>query len=199
MSGLDKIISAITPPVSEEKRAEARAKARSEAVSGDWLSLILDHHQRLERAFAEVKAAPDASARRLVQKRLATLLTGHAIAEEAVIYPALANAGHKIHATTAYTEQVAAKMQAAALERLDPMSEDYLDKLGHLEGAVLTHVYEEESSWFLELKRDASDADQEMITARYREEFDRYMTGGEATPAGERAVFEPRSFSPEAR
>ena len=69
-----------------------------------------------------------------------------------MIYPALAQAGKQGHANTAYTEQVAAKQQMAALEVMDPMSEDYLDKLGHLEGAVKTHVYQEESDWFIDMK-----------------------------------------------
>jgi hypothetical protein len=175
MSLLDKAIAAVTPPVSEEKRAEARAKARAAAEPGDWLSQILDHHELIEAAFAEVKAAPDLDTRRAAQKKLGVLLTGHSIAEEAVIYPALAHAGKMGHANTAYTQQVAAKMQMAALEHLDPLSEDYLDKLGHLEGAVATHVYEEENDWFIDLKETAPAEDQQMATERYEEEYARYV------------------------
>jgi hemerythrin superfamily protein len=179
MSLLDKAIAAVTPPVSNEKRAEARAKARSAAEPGDWLSQILDHHQQIEAAFAETKAAESAGARRAAQKRLAELLTGHSMAEEGVIYPALAHAGKQGHANTAYTEQAAAKMQLAALEHLDPVSQDYLDKLGHLEGAVATHVYQEENDWFIDLKENAPAADQQQASARYAEEFGRYMSGGQ--------------------
>ena len=92
MSILDKAIAAITPPVSEHKRQEARDKARASAEPGDWLSQILDHHEQIEAAFAEVKAASTASARRAAQKRLGVLLNGHSMAEEAVLYPALAQA-----------------------------------------------------------------------------------------------------------
>jgi hypothetical protein len=197
MSALDKVVAALTPPESAEKRAEARAQARAAAEPGDWLSLILDHHERVEQAFVEVKATTDPVSRRAAQKRLAVILTGHSIAEEAVIYPALAHAGNKGHADMAYTEQVAAKMQIAALDHIDPMSEDYLDKLGHLEGAVAHHVYEEEHDWFLDLKRNAPPADQQTLTARYEEEFDRYMgldAEGELTVS---APIEGRSFSAE--
>ena len=190
MSIVDKAIAAITPPVSDEKRAEARARARAVATPGDWLSQILDHHEQIESAFAALRAASGVEDRRQAQKALGALLTGHSIAEEAVIYPALAHAGKKMHAETAYTQQVAAKMQMAALEHLDPVSEDYLDKLGHLEGAVATHVYQEESDWFVDLKEKASAADQAKATARYAEEFGRYM--GE-TPT------QARSVAPEAR
>ncbi len=195
MTAIDKAIAAVTPPVSPEKRAEAHAKARGHARPGDWLSLILDHHELIERAFAEVKAGSTIGERRAAEKTLGTLLTGHSMAEEAVVYPALAHAGHKISADMAYVEQVAAKMQMAALERMDPMSQDYLDKLGHLEGAVLTHVFEEESMRFIQLHEQASGMDQEMVTARYKEEWDRYM-GAEEHAESAAMGAEPRSFAP---
>ena len=190
MSILDKAIAAITPPVSKEKREQAHAKARAAAKPGEWLSQILDHHEAIEQAFAATRAAATADARRTAQKRLGVLLNGHAMAEEAVIYPAIAHAGNQGHANTAYTEQIAAKMQMAALESLDPMGEDYVDKLGHLEGAVLTHAYQEESDWFLDFMEKAPPEAQAHATTRYLEEYGRYIDGG-AIPG---VAGEPRSF-----
>jgi hypothetical protein len=181
MSIIDKAIAAITPPVSDEKRAEAHAKARTAAEPGDWLSQVLDHHEEIDEAFLALKAATTAEARRSAEKILGALLTGHAMAEEAVIYPTLAQAGKQGHANTAYTEQVAAKQQMAALEVMDPMSDDYLDKLGHLEGAVKTHVYQEESDWFVDMKQRAPAHAQAHATARYKEEAARYFGGGPLT------------------
>lgn len=201
MSGIDKIISAITPPESDEKRREAHEKARAQTRPGDWLSLILDHHEAIDRAFAAVRSANDVTARRAAEKKLATLLTGHTMAEEAVVYPALAQVHEQHQANIAYTEQAAAKMQMAALETIDPMSQRYLDKLGHLEGAVKHHVYEEENKWLLELLNRASPEMNQRIAQRYREEFDRYM-GGERTTqvgAGLGVAGEPRSFAPDER
>lgn len=200
MSTIDKLVSAITPPVSEEKRQKAHSRARAEARPGGWLSLILDHHEAIAQAFSEVRAAPDMRTRRLAEKRLGTLLTGHSMAEEAVVYPALGQVHEQGHANKAYTEQAAAKQQMAALETLDPMSQDYLDKLGHLEGAVMHHVFEEENDWFLELQTRATVTENERITARYREEFDRYMGPETSWPgvASVRADLEPRSFAPDA-
>ena len=180
MSMLDRAIAAISPPVTDEKCAEAHAKAREAAEPGDWLSLVLDHHEGIDAAFAAVKAASTVEDRRKAEKMLGTLLTGHSMAEEAVIYPALAQTGEQGHANTAYSEQAAAKMQMAALELMDAMSQDYIDKLGHLEGAVKTHVLQEESDWFLAMKKDALADAQSRATARYREEYARYIDG-EAT------------------
>ena len=74
------------------------------------------------------------------------------------------------------------------LEDLEPMSQEYLDKLEHIRGAVAHHVYEEEGTWFVELKEKLSPADQTKITFRYQEEFSRYTGDGEeaaskATPS----------------
>ena len=191
MSIIDKAIAAVTPPVSEERRAEAHAKAREIAEPGDWLSQVLDHHEDIAAAFAAVRSATTPEARRREEKRLGVLLTGHSMAEEAVIYPALAQAGKQGHANTAYTEQTAAKMQMAALEGMDPMSEDYLDKLGHLEGAVQTHVFQEENDWFVDMKEKGSPEAQAHATARYKEEAQRYFGGGSG---GSGVAHESRSF-----
>ena len=153
---------------------QARAKAEAAARPGDWLSQILDHHRQIEALFAAVKSATTAEARREAQKRLALILTGHSVAEEAAIYPALAADKQVGHAELAYQEQSAAKMEMGLLERLDPMSQDYLDKLEHIRGAVAHHVYSEEGTWFLELAKDVGPEEQAMITQRYKEEFERY-------------------------
>jgi hypothetical protein len=175
MSLIDKVVAAVTPPESDEARAEARAKARAAAKSGDWLSAVLDHHEAIEAAFAKVKSASNAAGRVKALKELATILTGHSIAEEAALYPALAKADEKDHATMAYTEQSAAKLQMGLLEDLPPMSQDFMDKLEHIKGAVAHHVYEEEGNWFLDLKSKLPAADQTKLTQRYLEQFSRYM------------------------
>jgi hypothetical protein len=175
MSIIDKVVAAVTPPESEETRLKARAKARASAGNGDWLAMVLDHHEHIEAAFAAVKCAKDPASRIGRLKKLSTLLTGHSIAEEAALYPALAKVDEKGHAVKAYTEQSAAKLQMGLLEDLPPMSQEFLDKLGHIEGAVAHHVYEEESTWFLELKSKTLTADQVKLTHRYQEHFARYM------------------------
>jgi hypothetical protein len=58
------------------------------------------------------------------------LRTAHSVAEEVAVYPAMA-ANHEVgQAELAYQEQAAAKMEMGLLERLDPESQDFHDKLG---------------------------------------------------------------------
>jgi hemerythrin superfamily protein len=175
MSFIDKVVAVVTPPESAETRRDARVKAQAAAGNEDWLAMVLEHHQQVEAAFAAVKSATDPASRIATLKKLSTLLTGHSIAEEAALYPALAHADEKSHAVKAYTEQSAAKLQLGLLQDLPPMSQEFLDKLGHIEGAVAHHVYEEESNWFLDLKNKLPAADQVKLTKRYQEQFARYM------------------------
>lgn len=188
MSIIDKAIAAVTPMPSESKRTEATEAARALAVPGDWLSLVLDHHNLIREAFSAGRAARSAAERNQARETLALVLNGHSLAEEVVLYPALGQAGEKAHAAHAYIEQTAAKTQMAELETIAPSTSAWKDKWEHIEGAVLTHMYEEESGWFLELRDKAKDQDR--LTKRYTEEYDRYVgpPGGGSKTSVDRAA-----------
>ena len=192
MSIIDRAVAAVTPPESQEAREKARDRATECAQPGDWLSVVLDHHRQIEAAFAAVKSTDDAGSRVTALKKLGVVLTGHAIAEESVLYPGLAQDGEKGHADMGYTEQAMVKMQMAQLESLVPMSQDFLDKLEHIRGAVAHHMYEEEGTWFPELKQKASAEIQTKLTKRFVEEFDRYV--GRNPPARPEPALQSRSW-----
>lgn len=176
MSVIDKALAAVTPQPDEETRRNATETARAAAAPGDWLSLVLDHHDAIRSAFAAGRGARTAAERRAAFSQLALVLNGHALAEELVLYPALGETGAKIHAAHAYLEQATTKAQMAELENIAPSKPEWLDKWGHIEGAVLTHMFEEEDGWFLSLKEKATA--QARLTARYSEEYSRYTDGG---------------------
>ena len=185
MSILDKVVAAVVPEPTAEERAECRRKARALSGGGGWLAQVLDHHEQVDAAFQAVRDAADAATRRTAQKWLATLLTGHSLAEEAVLYPAMAITDHKAHSSEAFVEQSGAKVQVAWLDELEPMSKDYLDKLDHLQSAVTMHVHREESDWFPELHRAGDATVQSKLSRRYQEEFERYMgSDDEMRPEG---------------
>jgi hemerythrin superfamily protein len=180
MSWLDKIGSTVFPLASDEKRAEARRKAEELAREHPWLAQIVAHHKAIEQAFADALSATDADSRRQAMKQLAQLNTGHSIAEEVTIYPALVEfngaIGGKVQAAIAYEEQQMAKIQQAMLEKLDPMSEEWRMKLEHIKSAVEQHVYEEESHRFAELAEALPPGEAARLARRYAEEFERYGT-----------------------
>lgn len=185
MSILDKALGGMTPPESDGRRAEATAKARALAQDGDWLSVALDHHDLIRSAFETCREASDPVSQVSAMKALGLVLNGHSLAEEVVLYPALAKSGEKVHAGLAYTEQTTTKMQMAELERLPVGGEAWRDKLEHIRGAVLHHMYEEENAWFPHLK--ARYDDQAFLTHRFVEEYERYAGAA-------RSADEPRSF-----
>ncbi|WP_051362013.1 hemerythrin domain-containing protein [Solimonas soli] len=192
MSLIDKAVAALTPPESERERRRARREAQDIAAAGSWFAMILDHHEQIEAAFDALEKAGSAAQRRAAQKWLAIILTGHSIAEEAVIYPAMASHSEKAGAEMAYQEQSAAKGEVAALEELDPLSEDYRDKLAHIRGAVAHHMYEEESRRFPKLQERADAATRARLRRRYEEEFKRYV-GGDTQAGVMKAAQEARS------
>lgn len=175
MSVFDKVAAAVTPAASEEKRAEARRNADALAAKHGWLKQILEHHRAIDTAFAEALDASAPEQRRKAAKELGALLTGHSMAEEAVIYPAVSQHDSKGHAAMAYDEQAMAKVQFALLEQIDPMSQEWRDKLEHIKGAVEQHVYQEESSWFPGVAEAIDPDTSDHLTKRYKEEAGRYF------------------------
>jgi hemerythrin superfamily protein len=186
MSFLDRIAAAVMPPESEEDRANARRSAEALARDGDWLALALDHHRRIESCFGLAANAATAAEKLSAFKQLAMVLNAHAAAEEVILYPAMTENGEKSHATMAYEEQSITKVQMARLEKLDPMSTEWREKLEHIKGAVLHHMYEEEGTWFPELRRSIPTGDDAMLTRRFREEFVKFSgSAGRADSAGQ--------------
>ena len=188
MSIIDKALGAVTPPESDKARAKATAEARALAQPGDWLSLALDHHDEIRAGFEACRKARTGPLRTKAMQALALVLNGHSLAEEVVLYPAFAKAGHKPATGLAYTEQTTAKMQMAELERIDPTTKAWTDKLEHIRGAVLHHIFEEESTWFPQLKADYDD--QAHLDRRFREESDRHVVA----PA-KAVIAEARAFA----
>lgn len=181
MSLLDRVIAAVTPPETRRARTEARKLAGEIAEPDTWFAMVIEHHRQIEDAFDALERAKTRQQRRASQKWLSILLTGHSIAEEAVLYPALASHDQKLAAEMAYQQQSAAKGEAAALEELDPLGKDYQDKLGHIRGAVAHHMYKEESTWFRKLYESASLPARSRLTSRYEEEFLRYVGNDSAS------------------
>lgn len=174
MSILDRVAAAVMPAASEEDRLEARSKMEKLAREEPLAAVILDHHRQIDACFTAALAATDPRAALMAVHRLGVVLTGHANAEETVVYPALAEYSGKTHATMAYEEQAMAKLQMAQLHDLAPLSNEWREKLEHIKSAVEQHVYQEENAWFAEMLHNAPVAKKTEVTMRYREEYERY-------------------------
>ena len=80
---------------------EARDKARAGAGTG-WLAMVLDHHVEIEDCFAAVKAATTGLNPHGRVEASGCDSHGASIAEESVIYPAMALTDQKGRSTAEY-------------------------------------------------------------------------------------------------
>jgi iron-sulfur cluster repair protein YtfE (RIC family) len=72
------------------------------------------------------------------------------------------------------------------IEHLDPMSQEWQDKLEHIRGALLHHIYHEEKTWLPNLAEQAG-AESETLTQRFAEEYHRYAGSAIPEPISEPA------------
>lgn len=180
MSFLDRIAAAVTPAASDESRAEARRKAEALASSEPWLQMILQQHKKIESLMMDGLNAQGAEARTRAVRELERVLTGHSTAEEAVLYPDVSEYSGKTHAGMGYEEHAMTKVNLAKLEKIDPLSEQWREKLSHIQGAVLQHMYQEEDSWLPNLVDKLPAAEKARMTERFVEEYERYCGRGTA-------------------
>ena len=166
----------VTPSYTTQEREKIRTQAHQKATT-QWFSQVLEHHTKIEEAFAAVKSANSATTRADAQKKLGALLTGHSIAEEAIIYPFIKLEVSSMDATHAYAEQSVAKVEMVALDGIkDKMSMEYTDKLEEIRKAVLHHMVEEERDFFPALQDKVDAVKNTKITQQYKMEFERYMS-----------------------
>lgn len=140
MSVLNKWVAAIVPHETDQARIDARSTAQAIAERTPWLALVLAHHQRIEAEFSNIVDANTAAARHAGLRRLTEVVTGHDLAEESVLYPAMALADQKAHSGEAYVEQAATKVQFAALGDMDAMSSEFLVTLERVREALAHHI-----------------------------------------------------------
>ncbi len=172
MSFLDRIASALAPAASDEQRMEARARLEELAANEPFAADILAQHRRIEGLFAEARQGSGPAAQATVEE-LSLLLNAHSMAEEAIVYPEISENSSKAHAAMAYEEHAMTKVQLSALQKLQPGSQEWLEKLEHIESAVQQHVYQEENSWLPDVIRYAPVEARQRMSIEYRDYFER--------------------------
>jgi hemerythrin superfamily protein len=162
-----------TQPESPLEVLHAAAR-QTEAMKADWLGLIKAHHVMLERAFDElIDGGADMTQRPVLYKRLAYLLTAHSVAEENVIYPALAMCGLQSDSDRLYLDQAHAKVMNAVLDMADDkLGDDWLQRAKELRTAVLSHAKEdEEGDLYPRLLAEIDASTATKLSVGYRREF----------------------------
>lgn len=172
MSFLDRIAAALAPAATDQQRIEAREQLEALAANEPFALDIIAQHRQIEGLFAKARQESGPAAEATVRD-LALLLNTHAMAEEAVIYPEVSESSSKTHAGMAYEEHAMTKVHLAALQKLQPGTREWIEKLDHIESAVQQHVYQEEDSWLPDVIRYAPAFARQRMAVEFREYFER--------------------------
>lgn len=152
-----------------------QAVAQTAARGGDWLAMVKAQHEMIEKTFGELMDSTDKTflRRQRLQRTLAFQLTAHSVAEENVLYPALARSGMLTASDKLYLDQAHAKVMNAELELTAVQNSDtWLQKVGALQAAVLQHAkQDEEATYYPQLQQKLDAATNATLTAAYLREF----------------------------
>jgi len=147
----------------------------TEEMTGGWLRLVKAHHLMIEQAFDALigEDRGDFSRCMVLHKRLSYLLTAHSVAEENVLYPALAMCNLQSESDRLYLDQAHAKVMNAVLDMSDEKcGTAWLEKATQLRAAVLQHAkVDEEGDLYPRLERALDASTAAKIDMAYRREF----------------------------
>jgi hemerythrin superfamily protein len=149
--------------------------AAAQMQGGTWFDMVKAHHAMIAETLDKILATSDSDVaeRTRLQRHLGYLLTAHSVAEENVLYPALARLGLTQASDRLYLEQAHAKVGNADLEVTPKGDDAWLAKVSALKTAILHHAKdEEEADLFPKLMSGASARENAMLTADYSRQFE---------------------------
>jgi hemerythrin superfamily protein len=149
--------------------------AQTAAAGGDWFAMVKAHHLLISKTFDQLlESRSKLNSRRDRLKRLISYqLTAHSVAEENVIYPALAQQGLVTESDKLYLDQAHAKVMNAALDMADAKGDAaWFAKVEALRAAVLQHAQQdEEAQLYPQLQQKLDAAMNAKLTQAYQREF----------------------------
>lgn len=119
-------------------------------AAGDWVEGLTAEHRMVQKQFETLlETRHDETARReLLMARIASALTKHAVEEENVVYPALAEAGHADRAHHLIDDHGQMKAYLYDLRRLPARDMEWIGRARQLWNALEKHMREEETDIF---------------------------------------------------
>src|SRR3954454_18544434 len=134
---------------------------------------ILEHdHREVEEMFSELESlrgndAEDARKRRKDLVEQVTIeLVRHSVAEEVLVYPAVADKISEEEAQHAREEHAEAEETMAKLEKLDPDDAEFDEQLSTLMDEIRHHIKDEEGEMFAHMRQTFSSDDLEKMGER---------------------------------
>ena len=135
----------------------------------DVVEFLTDQHERIKSLFDKTLSS-SGSQRKDAFLTLRRLLAVHETGEEEIVHPRakrkLAAGSEVVGARLA--EEHEAKIALAALEKLDPDSEEFTRQLSELRDAVIAHAEHEEKEEFSRLQQELSAHELELMARATR-------------------------------
>jgi len=152
------------------------AVAQAESAGGDWMAMVKAQHGAIAKTLDQLVAAKGDAPPRDVVERLVYQLTAHAVAEENVLYPAMATNGMADQSGQLYDEHAKAKIMLSALHMASMKEgkplQNWRATATKLQSAILQHAKEhEESAMYPKLQEKLDAKQNQLITASYKQQF----------------------------
>ena len=146
-------------------------------TAGNWMDQVKAQHRAVDRLFMAIKATRDDQVprRTALLKQLADALTAHSVAEETVLYPAIALMNNVPKSDELYMEQSHAKVMLNELDNMPKRGPEFLTRITALEAAIKEHVADEEGVAYPRLMQTASPAQNAKMSADFRMHFNKYL------------------------
>jgi hypothetical protein len=155
----------------------SNAAAQTARSGGNWLDMVKVHHLLVAKTLDAVVAADTRTflARDNLIRTLSYQLTAHSVAEENVLYPAMARAGMVAESDHLYLDQAHAKVMNAGVELAaarDRPGTEWLKTAVMLRTAILKHAKEDEEGRLYPQLQQLLTADENyLLSTLYQREF----------------------------
>jgi len=152
------------------------AVAQADNAGGSWLDMVKAQHGTIAKTLDQLVGAKGDAPPREIVERLVHQLTAHSVAEENVLYPALAMNGMSDPSDQLYDEHADAKVMLSALHMASMKDgkplQDWQGTAKKLQAAILKHAKEhEEAGSFPKLQQKLDARQNQLLTTSYKKQF----------------------------
>lgn len=151
-----------------------QAVAQTAAMGGTWFDMVRQQHAMITDTFGRMLATrgEQVDERKRLQHRLAYQLTAHSVAEENVLYAAMALQGMAGASDKLYIEQAHLKVGNAGIDMTAPNDPTWRTQVVNLQAATLHHAkQEEEAELFPRLMQAAGPDMNARLTYKFQQQF----------------------------
>jgi hemerythrin superfamily protein len=125
-------------------------------------------HNKVNILFAELQQSNDPQKIQEYFGQIYKDLTTHAKAEEEVVYPKVRSFYGESDTQELYDEQAEMKRMLDQIKAMSPSTPEFKDRVKQLDGIVMDHVRQEESTLFASIRNNLSSAQCEQLATEFK-------------------------------